>query len=283
MRTGRSSVPVPLSSSWASIFRSALSIELLKARSRSSSTSSLSPPPPQEASATAAKSMRNARRRIAAQTSWREAQLDAVGRLDNWMGYMRRSLALAALAAALSAAPAHAGELIVVDGERAVRTNDRAVPDPREVAPEPARVAAWAGAGARARSAERAIAAAPKRPPAGARAVARALRRELAPQAHHAHRGAPLAALAHSRAPGRAQAARRAAGTARLRARLARGARTPTAADRDPHARGLPPTRAQPPVLAKAAVPGPARPGELQGQPRSSSRTSRAMGSRSTR
>ena len=94
------------------------------------------------------------------------------------MGYMGRSLALAALAAALLAAPAHAGELIVVDGERAVRTHDRAVPDPREVAPEPAPASAAARSGAR--SAARAIAAAPKRPSAGARAVARALRRELA-------------------------------------------------------------------------------------------------------
>jgi D-glucuronyl C5-epimerase C-terminus len=44
-----------------------------------------------------------------------------------------RTIALAVAAALLAAAPAHAGEVILVDGDRAVRVNDPAVPTEREV------------------------------------------------------------------------------------------------------------------------------------------------------
>jgi hypothetical protein len=44
-----------------------------------------------------------------------------------------RTIALAVAAALLAAAPAQAGEVILVDGERAVRVNDPAVPTEREV------------------------------------------------------------------------------------------------------------------------------------------------------
>jgi len=61
------------------------------------------------------------------------------------MGYLRRILAVllpALLLGAAAALPAHAGELIVADGDHAVRTFDPAVPDPREVALRPPRAAA---------------------------------------------------------------------------------------------------------------------------------------------
>jgi hypothetical protein len=44
-----------------------------------------------------------------------------------------RTIALAVAAALLAAAPAQAGEVILVDGDRAVRVNDPAVPTEREV------------------------------------------------------------------------------------------------------------------------------------------------------
>jgi hypothetical protein len=49
-----------------------------------------------------------------------------------------RALALAAAATVLLAAPAHAGQVIVVDGERAVRMNDPDVPSKAEIALPPA-------------------------------------------------------------------------------------------------------------------------------------------------
>jgi D-glucuronyl C5-epimerase C-terminus len=49
------------------------------------------------------------------------------------MGYAPRTLAAAGLAAALLSAPAHAGEVIVVDGERAVRQHDPAVPSRADI------------------------------------------------------------------------------------------------------------------------------------------------------
>jgi hypothetical protein len=50
------------------------------------------------------------------------------------MRQITRTIALAAAAALLAAAPAHAGEVILVEGDRAVRVNDPAVPSKREVA-----------------------------------------------------------------------------------------------------------------------------------------------------
>jgi hypothetical protein len=50
------------------------------------------------------------------------------------MRQMPRTIALAAAAALLAAAPAHAGQVILVEGDRAVRVNDPAVPSKREVA-----------------------------------------------------------------------------------------------------------------------------------------------------
>jgi D-glucuronyl C5-epimerase C-terminus len=99
-----------------------------------------------------------------------------------------RTIALAVAAALLAAAPAHAGEVILVDGDRAVRVNDPAVPTEREVSlgmpiggPGPVGIAAArsdreARAARRARSAwRRARGAAPTRK--DRRAVYAALRR----------------------------------------------------------------------------------------------------------
>ena len=84
------------------------------------------------------------------------------------------ALALAALCLLAGAPGVAAGELIVVTGDRAVRSFDPAVPEPSEVAMRPPRTGAAAAARVRP------LAAAAGRPGAGARAVARALRRELA-------------------------------------------------------------------------------------------------------
>jgi hypothetical protein len=88
------------------------------------------------------------------------------------MGYVRKTALAAAAIAALTAAPAHAGEVMVVDGNHAQRVNDPAVPTRAETAlPMPAggraAVAAASRVPARASS---------KR---GRRAVYAALRREL--------------------------------------------------------------------------------------------------------
>jgi D-glucuronyl C5-epimerase C-terminus len=99
-----------------------------------------------------------------------------------------RTIALAVAAALLAAAPAQAGEVILVDGDRAVRVNDPAVPTEREVSlgmpiggPGPVGIAAARSdretrAARRARSAwQRARGAPPKRK--DRRAVYAALRR----------------------------------------------------------------------------------------------------------
>src|SRR5215211_303427 len=49
------------------------------------------------------------------------------------MGYIKRTLVAAPIAAALIATPAQAGEVIVVDGDHAVRKNDPAVPTRAEI------------------------------------------------------------------------------------------------------------------------------------------------------
>ena len=84
------------------------------------------------------------------------------------MGYARRILAVAlpALLLGAVAVPARAGELIVVDGDRAVRTFDPSVPEPHEVALRAPRAVA-APSRARAATAR------------GRRAVLRSLTREL--------------------------------------------------------------------------------------------------------
>jgi hypothetical protein len=48
--------------------------------------------------------------------------------LGNQMGYVKRIAGIAALAAVTSAAPASAGQVIVVDGKHAQRVEDPAVP-----------------------------------------------------------------------------------------------------------------------------------------------------------
>src|SRR5918999_1629653 len=102
-----------------------------------------------------------------------------------------RTIALAVAAALLAAAPAQAGEVILVDGDRAVRVNDPAVPTEREVSlgmpvggPGPVGIAAArsdreARAARRARSAWRRARGAPpkKKKRADRRAVYAALER----------------------------------------------------------------------------------------------------------
>jgi hypothetical protein len=87
------------------------------------------------------------------------------------MGRISSTLALAAAATALAAAPAHAGQVIVVDGKHAVRVNDPNVPSKASIALPPARGAATVASVAAARAAK---------PRADRRAVYRALKRGLA-------------------------------------------------------------------------------------------------------
>jgi hypothetical protein len=83
------------------------------------------------------------------------------------MGYVKRIAGIAVLAAVVIAAPAQAGEVIVVDGGHAQRVNDPAVPTRAEVALGMPTVAS--ASSARARASTR----------SGRRAVYSALRREL--------------------------------------------------------------------------------------------------------
>jgi hypothetical protein len=88
-------------------------------------------------------------------------------RLDNQMGYVQRIAGIAALAAVWMATPAHAGQVIEVDGSHAQRVEDPAVPTRAEAALGMPTLASASGARARAST---------KR---GRRAVYKALRREL--------------------------------------------------------------------------------------------------------
>jgi D-glucuronyl C5-epimerase C-terminus len=95
--------------------------------------------------------------------------------LGNQMGYAKRIAGIAALAAVVTAAPAHAGQVIVVDGNHAQRVEDPAVPTRAEAAlgmPAGAPVAS----AARARASARRSRAASRR---GRNAVYAALRKEL--------------------------------------------------------------------------------------------------------
>jgi D-glucuronyl C5-epimerase-like protein len=97
--------------------------------------------------------------------------------LDNRMGYVKRIAGIAAVMAVTMATPAHAGQVIVVDGDRAQRVEDPAVPTRAEAAlglPMGGR-AAVAGA-ASARAAARRGRAASRR---GRNAVYAALRKQL--------------------------------------------------------------------------------------------------------
>ena len=101
------------------------------------------------------------------------------------------------------------------------------------------------------------------RPPRGLLGVAQG----AAPRAHHADpqyrrwRTTYVRSAAHAPAP-----QRRPRDPAALRAHLRRVAGAPAPARRHAHAGRLPPARAQPPVLAAAALPGSRRPGELPRQ-----------------
>ena len=91
------------------------------------------------------------------------------------MRQLSRALALAVAASVLAAAPAHAGRVIVVDGNHAKRVSDPAVPSKAEIALPPAgaaSVASAARAGASAGAWRRAA-----KPRADRRAVLRALAR----------------------------------------------------------------------------------------------------------
>jgi hypothetical protein len=93
------------------------------------------------------------------------------------MGYVRRTALLAAALAAVLATPAHAGQVIVVDGDHAKRVDDPAVPTRAEIAlgmPVGGRVTA--ATASRARPAGVPARTSSKR---GRRAVYRALRRQL--------------------------------------------------------------------------------------------------------
>jgi hypothetical protein len=84
------------------------------------------------------------------------------------MRLFSRTLALALFATALVAAPAYAGQVIVVDGNHAKRVNDPSVPSKAEIALPPAGGHAVVASAARS---------APKKPRADRRAVYRALTR----------------------------------------------------------------------------------------------------------
>src|SRR5918997_1870038 len=93
------------------------------------------------------------------------------------MGYARRTALLAAALVAVLATPAHAGQVIVVDGDHAKRVDDPAVPTRAEIAlgmPVGGRVTA--ATASRARSAGVTARTSSKR---GRRAVYRALRGQL--------------------------------------------------------------------------------------------------------
>jgi hypothetical protein len=87
--------------------------------------------------------------------------------LDNQMGYVKRIAGIAAVAAITIAGPAHAGQVIVVDGDHAKRVEDPAVPNRAEIALEAP--AAASASRARARASTK----------SGRRAVYAALRKEL--------------------------------------------------------------------------------------------------------
>src|SRR5262245_15503896 len=154
IRTGLSSPGLPFSWTDASTLRSALLIELLKALSRRLWTFSLSSPPPQEDSARAAKSRTNRARRTRRRVAGRDRNSARVEALGERMGYVRRTALLAVAMAALAAGPAHAGQVIVVDGKHAQRVFDPAVPTRAEegLVPPRERSAASAAAGVRARA-----------------------------------------------------------------------------------------------------------------------------------
>jgi hypothetical protein len=86
------------------------------------------------------------------------------------MGYVKRTALLAAALVAVLATPAHAGQVIVVDGNHAQRVNDPAVPTRAEIA-----LGMPVGGRATVATASRARASTKR----GRRAVYRALRREL--------------------------------------------------------------------------------------------------------
>jgi hypothetical protein len=88
------------------------------------------------------------------------------------MRQFSRTLALAAAATVLLAAPAHAGSVILVDGNRAVRVNDPDVPSKAEIALPPAGAAS-------ARFGVASAARRPTKPRADRRAVYSALKRAL--------------------------------------------------------------------------------------------------------
>jgi hypothetical protein len=87
--------------------------------------------------------------------------------LDNQMGYMKRIAGIAAVAALTLAGPAHAGQVIVVDGDHAKRVEDPAVPTRAEIALAMPAVASASRVRARAST------------KSGRRAVYSALRKEL--------------------------------------------------------------------------------------------------------
>jgi hypothetical protein len=74
------------------------------------------------------------------------------GTLEERMGYVRKTGLAAVVLAAVAAAPAQAGQVIVVDGDRVERVDDPAAPSRAEIElPPPARTRTSA-AGARARA-----------------------------------------------------------------------------------------------------------------------------------
>jgi len=92
------------------------------------------------------------------------------------MSQFSRTVALAAAATVVAAAPAHAGQVTVVDGNRAVRVNDPDVPAKAEIAlPAPGRAASSMSVASAARARARGAA----KPRADRRAVYRALKRAV--------------------------------------------------------------------------------------------------------
>ena len=244
IRTGPVRPGYPSAGPTASTFRSALSIDLLNALSRRSWTSSWSSPPPQEASARAAKSRRTRARRTRRRLAGRHRNSARFVTLEEEWGTCRTPRSRAA--ATPRGRPAMAGEVIVVDGDHAKRVNDPVVPTrPSAPCPEP-RARGRGGAPARARARQKS-------------GRARRLRALDGPAAPKRITTAPYRrwrAIYVRSARTLRQPARRARDPARLRDRSVEALALRRRLERHSHAGRLPAARAQPPVLAAAALPG---------------------------
>src|SRR5215210_1434560 len=243
IRTGLSSPGLPLSWTEASSFRSALLIDELNALSSRSWTFSLSSPPPHEARARVANSRTGSRRRTRRRLAG-PPQLDAtsdVGQPDGVREANRRGRRCRG-ARSRGAGSGRTGDR-GGRGSHAARGGSRRADQ----------------GGDRPRDADRGERVARSRPRVHEERQAGGLRRSTEGAPPQAHQPILLPALAldlRAFGPHAQEARRRPRGSAALRAHLGGVARPSAAAWRNPHAGGVPPARAQPPVLAPQAVPG---------------------------